>query len=174
MLNLVPTGGGPISQAASDAQRQGSGILEVRTLSDYAHGHGRSVPDNRQDELTTLRQCLNELLNPGCRICLGGKIRSYDGKCPGVAEEAYYALKMGNPLYLIGGFGGATAGVYESLEGEAADSLGKLNGLLQQFPPVGLRSGLSRAENARLYTTTDIEAALGLISNGMNKIGLLR
>ena len=174
MLNLVPTGGGPISQAASDAQREAFDILEVRSVHDYARGHGREIPNNREDELTTLRRCLNELLNPGCRICLGGNTRGYEGKCPGVAEEAYYALKMGKPLYLIGGFGGATAGVYNSLQGDVSDSLGNLSILSPQFQPVRLHNGLSPAENERLSTTTDIEAALGLISNGMNKLGLLR
>ena len=173
MLNLVPTADGPISQAASDAQRDASGILEVRSFRDYARRHGHDVPHERPSELSMLRRCLNELLNPGCRICLGGNTRPYEGRCPGVAEEAYFALEMCKPLYLIGGFGGATAAVYDALSGKTAEMLGHLDERLRKFRLDRLRNGLSPAENERLSATTDVEAAIGLISKGMNNVGLL-
>lgn len=42
------------------------------------------------------------------RILLGGKQKGYLGYIPGIIEEAYQSLKAGKPIYLIGGFGGAT------------------------------------------------------------------
>ncbi len=44
--------------------------------------------------------------NTDARIMLGGKHTGYLGKYPGLLEEAYYTLKEGKPLFLIGGFGG--------------------------------------------------------------------
>lgn len=174
MLNLVPTGDGPISQVASEAQHDASGILAVWSLRDYARRHRLEVPRQRPEELTLLRRCLTELLDPGCRICLGGKTQGYEGQHPGVAEEAYMALKMGRPLYLIGGFGGAAGAVYDALNGAAPEFLGDLVNPLQGLSPQGLANGLGPTENEELAATTDVEAALGLISKGMNKVGLLR
>jgi hypothetical protein len=65
------------------------------------------------------------------RIVLGGKvgatltaapdgkrdIKWYSGRIPGVVEESLVSLKSGQPLYLIGAFGGAAAMVIDLLEG---------------------------------------------------------
>ena len=42
-------------------------------------------------------------------ICLGGKVEGYSGRYPGVLEEIALSLSEGRPVYLLGGFGGATA-----------------------------------------------------------------
>ncbi len=44
----------------------------------------------------------------------------YGGAFPGVVEEAWRALKLGKPLYVLGGFGGAAAAVAAILRGEDA------------------------------------------------------
>jgi hypothetical protein len=42
------------------------------------------------------------------RVLLGGKLNRYRGFLPGIFEEALLTLEHQRPLYLLGGFGGAT------------------------------------------------------------------
>ena len=42
------------------------------------------------------------------RIVLGGKLTDYSGFAPGIFEEALVTMEARKPLYLLGGFGGAT------------------------------------------------------------------
>jgi hypothetical protein len=65
------------------------------------------------------------------RILLGGKVgptltsmpdgrretKWYSGRVPGVVEEALVSLKAGQPLYVIGAYGGAARLVIDLLEG---------------------------------------------------------
>jgi hypothetical protein len=47
----------------------------------------------------------------------GRSERWYFGRIPGVVEEALASLRAGQPLYIVGGFGGAAALVADLLEG---------------------------------------------------------
>ena len=58
------------------------------------------------------------MLDPGCRICLAGRTSGYPGHYADVLEDAYFALSMGKPLYLIGGLGGATGAACDAILGE--------------------------------------------------------
>lgn len=49
------------------------------------------------------------------RIVLGGKLSGYSGFMPGIFEEALLTLERHTPLYLLGGFGGATEVVANAL-----------------------------------------------------------
>ena len=42
------------------------------------------------------------------RVVVGGRVTDFAGSLPGVAEEAMATLKAGKPLYVAGGFGGAS------------------------------------------------------------------
>ncbi len=130
MLNLVPTGTAQLSRVALNAQKASEGILRVHAIQDMQHNadlgglissvaadpnlEALSAPSlNRWSEtilgkLWVLRAALTKLLDTGGRICLGGKTSGYLGYYAGVAEDAYLALTADKPLYLIGGFGGAT------------------------------------------------------------------
>ena len=55
--------------------------------------------------------------NTDARIMLGGKHTGYLGKYPGLLEEAYYTLKEGKPLFLIGGFGGISKFIIDLRKG---------------------------------------------------------
>jgi hypothetical protein len=65
----------------------------------------------------------------GARVVLGGKTgptvdkkgekKWYVGRIPGVVEEALESLRAGQPLYLIGAFGGAAAMVIDLLQKRA-------------------------------------------------------
>jgi hypothetical protein len=49
------------------------------------------------------------------RIVLGGKLTGYQGFVPGIFEEALLSLESRSPVYLLGGFGGATEALAEAL-----------------------------------------------------------
>ena len=52
------------------------------------------------------------------RIVLGGKIKNYRGKYPGIVEEVYIAMKNNKPTFLVGAFHGATGDVISALMGK--------------------------------------------------------
>ncbi|HEV7406208.1 MAG TPA: AAA family ATPase [Chthoniobacteraceae bacterium] len=43
------------------------------------------------------------------RVLLSGKTADYAGRMPGIIEEAMIAIALGQPIYVLGGFGGAAA-----------------------------------------------------------------
>lgn len=57
------------------------------------------------------------------RILVGGKFTDYLGYIPGVIEEALYTLKESKPLFLVGGFGGATEKLIKLIKGEVVEEL---------------------------------------------------
>ena len=63
------------------------------------------------------------------RIVLGGKVEGYRGFIPGIFEEALLSLEKRRPLYLLGGFGGATEVLAEAL---LADPSAALSDALQE------------------------------------------
>lgn len=58
------------------------------------------------------------------RILISGRTAGYSGRMPGIFEEGLLALALGQPIYLLGAFGGATA------------ALGTLLGLADATPKV--------------------------------------
>ena len=165
MVNVVPARREELSGAALAAERDSGGVLSVVAAGDMEvafwkqrgselKAHGWVTTDGRESELTRLRHCLTVMLDPGCRVCLGGRTEGYQGREPGVMEEARLALTYRKPLYLMGGFGGATR-----LFGEDAEYGGE--------PYWKAQNGLSGSEKQELFETTDVEWALGLISRGI-------
>lgn len=165
MLNVVPTARGRLSKFALDAKFESGGVLEVVSTSPEGRDrlsmltrNGEKLCwddawlDNRQKELTMLRQWITAVLDPGCRICLGGKLEGYEGKEPGIVEEARFALQFNKPLYLLGGFGGA------------ARCFGEMDKYYWNAD-----NGLRLGDKRDLFQTTDVERALGLISGGIEK-----
>ncbi len=51
------------------------------------------------------------------RIILGGKLKGYRGRYPGIVEEALETISLGLPLYIVGGFGGAARAVFDAITG---------------------------------------------------------
>ncbi|EMO46589.1 hypothetical protein [Leptospira santarosai] len=56
------------------------------------------------------------------RVFIGGKIKEYKGKCPGIMEELFIAVNNNHPVYLIGAFGGVTRDIISSLKNERTES----------------------------------------------------
>jgi hypothetical protein len=57
------------------------------------------------------------------RVVLGGKPHSFMGIMPGVIEEALFAIRRRQPLYVIGGFGGAAGLLGQAMLGQHPESL---------------------------------------------------
>ncbi len=71
--------------------------------------------------LTAMRERMNEQLD--MRVLMGGKVKGYTGKYPGLLEEAYLALRASKPLFLLGAFGGCTREIIKLVEGGSSKSL---------------------------------------------------
>ena len=165
MLNVVPTSRDAISGDALSAEHDSGGVLEVTPVdellpklkSQFRNPEVIALGGANKTEavkLTHLRHCITVLLDPGCRICLGGITDGYQGSEPGVSEEAKLALTYGKPLYLMGGFGGAVRRFGEDQK-HVQNSYWKAG------------NGLSNGEKEDLFETTDIEHAIRLISKGI-------
>lgn len=107
------------------------------------------------------------------RIAIGGQVENYKGKMPGIAEEALLSLEAGQPLFLVGGFGGCTRDIAETLglvdpwndprdwperqrfEGYTADDL---------------MNGLTADENRTLAQTPFIGQARQLVMLGLHRL----
>ena len=55
------------------------------------------------------------------RICAAGKFSNYKGAMPGVLQEVLIAQKEKKPIYLLGGFGGVTSAIVESILNRTVD-----------------------------------------------------
>lgn len=54
---------------------------------------------------------------------LGGRTTGYKGKYPGPLEEALLTMDAQKPLFLLGGFGGATLAIIQALQGNQPERL---------------------------------------------------
>lgn len=52
--------------------------------------------------------CAESIPPVAARIAIGGRLTGYSGFLPGIFEEALVTLERKRPLYLLGGFGGAS------------------------------------------------------------------
>ncbi len=144
------------------------------------------------------------------RIILGGKFgppeqgpgsdeQWYAGRIPGVLEEVVLSAQAGQPVFLIGGFGGAAALAIDLLEGRdsleatwdyqrrAPNAVG-MRALYEQcgqtwwdYPdmvqflrdtgPGGINPLLTDAENRELFHTRNVTRMIELILAGLGKLG---
>jgi len=61
--------------------------------------------------------------NTQARIMMGGRTLGFKGKYPGLVEEALLTLQAKKPLYLLGGFGGASLALCQALQGQQPETL---------------------------------------------------
>ena len=79
----------------------------------------REMPTSEPDDamwaegLTAMRRTMQGEID--ARILLGGRVENYKGRMPGVAEEALLSLQSEQPVFLLGGFGGCTRDIAETL-----------------------------------------------------------
>ena len=122
--------------------------------------------------LTAMRTAM--LADIRARIVLGGRVEGYRGAMPGIAEEACLSLEAGQPVFLLGGFGGCardiaeTVGLTERWAGSRDGWTGRDR--FRKYSPDDLHNGLSRDENTVLACTPHIQEAVALVSRGLRRI----
>ncbi|MGZ8217208.1 hypothetical protein [Methylomagnum sp.] len=118
--------------------------------------------------LTAMRQKMRQ--SSRARIVLGGRIENYKGAMPGIAEEALLALQTGQPLFLLGGFGGCSRDIAETMgliprwQGSRGDWPHRVQ--FAQFNASNCNNGLTDEEIKILAKTPHIDQAVGLILRG--------
>jgi hypothetical protein len=135
--------------------------------------------------LTSLRQFMAGQTSG--RVLIGGKREGFQGRLPGVLEEALISFMARQPLYLAGGFGGVTADIVKALEiddtswlppkidAPAPDSrlssgLAQLSKLAKSTERKELPNGLTRDENRRLAATHRPSEIAALVSLGLGRL----
>jgi hypothetical protein len=119
--------------------------------------------------LTAMRHVLTDACD--ARIVLGGRVSDFKGQMPGIAEEALCAIGIGQPLYVLGGFGGCARDIAEELglvtprqvQTAAWADRAKFSGLTQSI----LNNGLDSAENETLARTVHVDEAVALVLRGL-------
>ena len=128
--------------------------------------------DEWAEGLTAMRTVMcREIL---ARIVLGGCVEGYKGAMPGIAEETYLSIQTGQPVYLLGGFGGCardiaeTIGLADRWAGSRGDWAGRRH--FRNCSPDDCHNGLTTEENLVLARTQYIHQALTLVSRGLRRI----
>ena len=126
--------------------------------------------------LTAMRTVMRG--DTGARIVLGGRIEGYKGAMPGIAEETFLSLEAGQPVFVLGGFGGCardiaeTMGIADRWVGSRDEWSGR--GCFLSYTPDDFHNGLSLEENAVLARTPHIREAVELVSRGLRRIASMR
>ena len=138
----------------------------------------RTLPSHEPDEhewgtgLTAMRKTMRG--ETDARIVLGGRVEGYKGRMPGVAEEALLSLDAGQPLFLVGGFGGCTrdiaetVGLVDSWVGSRSAWPGRQQ--FKRYTQTNLHNGLSSEENQLLARTPHLEQAVTLVMQGLRRL----
>jgi hypothetical protein len=172
----------------ADVRRVELAATELRA---GVEGDGRTVGALTLSEMRRLVTA-----ETSARIVLGGKLGGTSGRAPGVLEEAWFSIRSGHPLFVLGGFGGVGALIGDKLAGRDTvaredamardpgyvDMSGALAGLLPDDVPgngdgmlaeiagagiPGLRNGLSDADNLRLFESDDIDELISIVLQGL-------
>ena len=131
------------------------------------------------------------------RIILGGRDVGFKGRMAGIFEEALFALNQSHPIYLLGGFGGASAQIVKLMKGEtSADELFEIAkkdvhytnlityclenakvainyNELKAFEKKDyqiLNNGLNQEENDILFDSINITEIISLILKGLTNV----
>ena len=122
--------------------------------------------------LTVMRRVM--LKETDARILLGGRIEGYKGDMPGIAEEAMLSLQSGQAVFLLGGFGGCsrdiaeTMGLVDAWAGSRPTWPGRQR--FDRYGPNDLRNGLFTEENRALAHTPHTDQAVTLVMRGLHRL----
>ena len=122
--------------------------------------------------LTAMRQTMRGAID--ARILLGGRVVDYKGSMPGVAEEALLSLQSRQAVFLLGGFGGCTRDIAETLglvdtwAGSRESWPGRSR--FKKYGPDNLENGLSLEENQVLARTPYIDQSVTLVLRGLHRL----
>ena len=128
--------------------------------------------DEWTEGLTAMRLAMRKATE--ARIVLGGRVSGYKGRMPGIAEETLLSLRSHQPVFLLGGFGGCTRDIAETigLVDRWAGSRSNWEGrpCFERYSASDLHNGLSDEDNAILAQTPHIHQAITLVSRGLRRI----
>lgn len=139
--------------------------------------------------LTKMRKEMDR--NTDARIFIGGRLSGFKGKMAGIVEEFLISAQSHRPIYLIGGFGGATTAIVNILEGKTVDLKTQAeqsasyksfveyynennddkidyNNICQTISKYTFDNGLSDDENKRLCHSTNILEIVSLVLKGLS------
>ena len=145
--------------------------------------------------LTKMRLQMEEDVN--ARILLGGRTHGFRGRYAGIFEEFIITQTKEHPIYLLGGFGGASKAIVDIIEGNLPENYlfkeaekdssykdfldyynekenidpidyEKVYKRIQGSGIAGLRNGLSDEENRLLFLSTNVLEIVALILKGLN------
>lgn len=131
-------------------------------------------PDDNEwaEGLTAMRVVMRE--ETRARIVLGGRVNGYKGRMPGIAEETLLSLQSNQAVFLLGGFGGCTRDIAETIdlvrpwEGSRLKWDGR--SCFEGYSARDLNNGLSDEDNAILAWTPHIHQAVALVSRGLRSV----
>ncbi len=100
-----------------------SDLKQAGLIQDIANGGDSSGTSNYVWArcLTVMREAIVEKTQ--ARIMMGGRTLGFKGKYPGLVEEALVTLTAKKPLFLLGGYGGASRAICLALQGQQLGQL---------------------------------------------------
>jgi SLOG cluster2 len=117
----------PIYRRLPEAERERfqavAELIEVEPPAD-AREEAKHLRDTKTlPERYVMARCLTEMRERMSkdirgRVLLGGKVTGFQGRYPGLLEEAAMALRDRKPLFLIGAFGGCTRVIVDAMLGK--------------------------------------------------------
>jgi hypothetical protein len=135
-------------------------------------------PELRRYALSGMRRHVTELCD--ARVLVGGKRTGFDGVMPGLIEEATLAIAGRQPVFLAGGFGGATHDAaaalglpvdgWPRLADQEAEWIAVLDDAAAgaEFEPE--QNGLAREENLRLAASHRPSDIATLVAVGLGRL----
>ncbi len=113
--------------------------------------------------LTSMRRTLAQWCD--AHVLLGGQTQRFRGKMPGIAQEALLTLEARKPVFLIGGFGGCTRNIAETMMLPERSH----RRALETVRVHDLGNGLTAAEAATLAQTAHSDEIMTLILRGLQR-----
>jgi hypothetical protein len=127
--------------------------------------------------LTAAREVMARAVD--ARVVLSGALNSFQGRMPGVLEEAILAIRGNTPLFIAGGFGGAAGNLAVALGIDADNWLARdvresayLDELRAAIADAGWTvdsNGLTIDENRRLAVTYRASEVASLVVRGLSR-----
>jgi len=191
-----------VERAAFKANQVKMELLPAaKTLGRIDLAEGYNPIENKADRYI-IAECLSEMREKitsesNARILIGGRQKEYVGYMPGVYEEALYSIRLKQPIYLIGGFGGVTKSIislilnkksdvftnefqfsstflmefkeYSKMKSSTTLDYDALNAEIAELSLeiIANRNGLSIEENQILFESTNIHELVFLIIKGL-------
>lgn len=106
------------------------------------------------------------------RVALGGKPHGFLGVLPGVLEEVLVAIRRSQPVYVLGGFGGAARLVAEALAGGRPEEL-SADQQLRLSPSYGETLAVHAREHARAPDSVPAPPDYAAVVAELNAFGVV-